>query len=107
MKKLFITLNKLFFKFQSFMFAIIAIFLIQFVYAQGWLKNKSDHSLNLNFGWFVIILGLFLFINWIYNSKFYSFCNINEITPFDMSLYGGAFVSIVTWLLFKCIGLSS
>lgn len=105
MKKLFITLNKLFFKFQSFMFAIIAIFLIQFVYAQGWLKNKSDHS--LNFGWFVIILGLFLFINWIYNSKFYSFCNINEITPFDVSLYGGAFVSIVTWLLFKCIGLSS
>lgn len=100
--KVFCAINKAFLEFRSFVLAVISIFLIQFIYNQGWLKNVRS----FNLGWFVIALSLLLFVNWIYNSKFYSFKNINEITPLDVFLYGGCLVSLFTWCIFKGIGLS-
>ena len=101
--KTFFAINKAFLEFRSFVLGVIAIFLIQFIYNQGWLKNKNRNSLNI--GWFVIALSLLLFVDWIYNSKFYSFKNINKITPLDVFLYGGCLVFFATWCIFRCIGL--
>lgn len=81
-----------------FTFIVISIWIIQLVYAEGWINQTIGNF--SNFGNFTIILFIILIIDYIYNSHIASFRGIPEITPWDLILFSFLSISLVTLGIF-------